>query len=120
MGVGDQRHTMGALALGKRPGTHCRGGWVDPRAGLDGCRKSRPPPGFDPRTILPMASHYTDYAIPAPNLHEHRLCKVDYKPMFIMCWQIQNLIMAEGLKYRDACKRAVPWLYLVSILYCLC
>jgi len=23
---------------------------VGPRAGLDGCGKSRPPPGFDPRT----------------------------------------------------------------------
>ena len=23
------------------PGTHCIGGWVDPRSGLDGCRKSR-------------------------------------------------------------------------------
>ena len=25
-----------------RPDTHCIGGWVGPRAGLDGCRKSRP------------------------------------------------------------------------------
>jgi hypothetical protein len=24
------------------PGTHCTGGWVGPRAGLDGCWKSRP------------------------------------------------------------------------------
>ena len=24
-----------------RAGTHCTGGWVGPRAGLDGCRKSR-------------------------------------------------------------------------------
>ena len=29
------------------PGTHCTGGWVGPRAGLEGCGKSRPPPGFD-------------------------------------------------------------------------
>jgi hypothetical protein len=28
-------------------------------------RKSRPPPGFDPRTVQPEASRYTDYAIPA-------------------------------------------------------
>jgi len=34
--VGDQRHTPAALAPGKRPGTHCTGGWVDPRVGLDG------------------------------------------------------------------------------------
>jgi hypothetical protein len=26
----------------KRPDTHCIGGWVGTRAGLDGCRKSRP------------------------------------------------------------------------------
>jgi hypothetical protein len=38
---------------------------VGPRAGLDGCGKSRSPPGFDPRTVQPLASHYTDCAIPA-------------------------------------------------------
>jgi len=26
----------------ERPGTHCTGGRVGPRAGLDGCEKSRP------------------------------------------------------------------------------
>ena len=34
-------------------------GWVGPRAGLDRCGKSRPPPGFDPRTVRPVASRYT-------------------------------------------------------------
>jgi len=29
-----------------RPDTHCIGGWVDSRAGLDGCGKSRPPTGI--------------------------------------------------------------------------
>ena len=42
MGVGGQRHTPATLPLGKRPGTHCIGVWVGPRAGLDGCGKSRP------------------------------------------------------------------------------
>jgi hypothetical protein len=28
-------------------------------------RKISPPPGFDPRTVQPVASHYTDCAIPA-------------------------------------------------------
>ena len=51
-----------------RPGTHCIGGWVGPRAGLDGCGKSRPPPqGFDPQTVKLVASRYTDRAISAPN-----------------------------------------------------
>jgi len=83
-------------------------------------RKILPPPGFDPWTVLPVASRCTDYAILAHNLREHRLCKVDYKPVFLTCLHIQNLIMSEGLKYGDACKRAVPWFYIVSILYCLC
>jgi hypothetical protein len=30
MGVGGQRPAPAALPLGKRPGTHCTGGWVGP------------------------------------------------------------------------------------------
>jgi len=48
----------------ERPGTHCIGGWVGPRVGVDGCGKSLPPPGFDPRTVQPVASRYTDWVIP--------------------------------------------------------
>jgi hypothetical protein len=46
---------------GESPGTHCTGGWVGPRAGLDRCGKSRLPPGFDPQTVQPIASRYTNY-----------------------------------------------------------
>ena len=35
------------------------------RAGMDRCGKSRPPLGFDPRTVQPVAIRYTDWAIPA-------------------------------------------------------
>jgi hypothetical protein len=44
MGVGGQRHAPTALPPGKRPGIHCRGGWVGPRTVLDRCGQSRPPP----------------------------------------------------------------------------
>jgi len=64
MGVGGQRHAPAALPPGKRPDTYCIGGWVGPRAGLDGCGKSHPPPGFDPRTLQPVTRRYTDSAIP--------------------------------------------------------
>jgi len=60
----------------ERPGTHCIGGWVGPRAGLDDCGKSRSPPGFDPRTVQPVASRYTDWAIPALSLCCRRLTAV--------------------------------------------
>ena len=59
-GMGGQRHAPATLFPGKKPGTHCTGGWVGPRVGLDGCGKSRLPPGFDPRTVRPVASRYTD------------------------------------------------------------
>jgi hypothetical protein len=41
MWVGGQRHAPTNLPPGKT-GTHCIGGWVGPRVGLDGCGKSRP------------------------------------------------------------------------------
>ena len=48
-----------------RADTHCTGGWVGPRARMDRCGNCRPPPGFDPRTVQPVSSRYTDWAIPA-------------------------------------------------------
>jgi hypothetical protein len=60
MGVGGQRHAQAVLPPGKRLGTHCMVCWMGHRAGLDMCGKSRPPPGFDPRTIQPVASRYND------------------------------------------------------------
>ena len=40
-----QSHAPAALYPRERPGTHCTGGRVGPRAGLDRCGKSRPPTG---------------------------------------------------------------------------
>jgi hypothetical protein len=45
----------------ERPGTHCTGG----RSGR--VRKISPPPGFDPRTVQPVASRYTDCVIRPTN-----------------------------------------------------
>jgi hypothetical protein len=36
MDVGGQGHALASLPAGKRPSTHYTGGWVVPRAGLDG------------------------------------------------------------------------------------
>ena len=46
MGVCGQRHAPAALNLGDKPGTHCIGGWVGPRAGLDVYGNFRPPTGI--------------------------------------------------------------------------
>ena len=42
MVVGGQCHVPAVLTPGKRPGTRCAGGWVDPRACQDGWGKPRP------------------------------------------------------------------------------
>ena len=41
MGAGGQRQAPAGLL-------HCIGGWVGPKAGLDGCGKSRPHRGSNP------------------------------------------------------------------------
>ena len=41
-GVGSQSHAPVALPPGKKPGSHCTGGWVGSRADLGGCRPSGP------------------------------------------------------------------------------
>jgi hypothetical protein len=64
-GVGGQPHTQAAFTPGKtryplnrRLGSpQGRSGWV---------QKTSPTPEFDPRTVQPVASRYTDWAIPAP------------------------------------------------------
>jgi hypothetical protein len=40
-GVSVQQHVPAVLYPRERPGTHCTGGWLSPRAGLDG-RKISP------------------------------------------------------------------------------
>ena len=61
-----QRHSPAAPYPRERPGTHCTGGWVGLRAGLYRYGKSRPQRGFDPRTVQPVGSRYTDYATRPP------------------------------------------------------
>ena len=60
-GVGDQRHAPAALPPGKtRYPLYTRLGRPQGRSGR--VRKISPPPqlGFDPRTVQPVASRYTD------------------------------------------------------------
>jgi len=64
MGVGGQRHAPAALPPGKTRYTlYTRLGGPQGRSGR--VQKILPPPGFDPLTVQPVASRYTDCAIPA-------------------------------------------------------
>ena len=58
---GGRRHVPDALTPGKtRYPLHRRLGGPQGRSGR--VRNISPPPGFDPRTVQPVASRYTDYA----------------------------------------------------------
>ena len=64
MGVGGQRHSPTALPPGKtRYPLYRRLGGPQGRFGR--VWKISPPPGFDPPTVQPVASRYTDRAIQA-------------------------------------------------------
>ena len=60
-GVGGQCHAVDDLPPGKRPNNHFTVGWVGPRAGIDGGRKSRPQLRINLLTFQIVASRYTDY-----------------------------------------------------------
>jgi len=65
MGVSCQRHARAVLPPGKtRYPLYGRLGGSKGRSGR--VRNISPPTGFDPRTVQPVASRYTDWGIPAP------------------------------------------------------
>ena len=66
MGVGGQRHVPAALTPGKTRYPMYRR-LCGPQGRFERMRKISPPPGFDPQTVQPVASRYTDWAIPAPS-----------------------------------------------------
>jgi hypothetical protein len=93
MGVGGQRHTPAALPLWKNRYT-LYGGWVGSRAGQYGCGKSRPPPGFDPRTTQPVASRYTDWAILANPVYDTNINWLVFTQTMI--WQMDPHFVREN------------------------
>ena len=67
MEVGWQRYDPAPLTPppGKKLGTHCTGGCVGPQGRYGRVRGTSLSTGFDLRTVQPVASRYTDWAIPA-------------------------------------------------------
>jgi hypothetical protein len=61
--VRGQRHAPAAPYPRERPGTRFTGGLGGPQGRSRRVQKISPTPGFDPRTVQPVGSRYTDYAI---------------------------------------------------------
>ena len=66
-GVNGQQHAPAALYPRETPGTNITGGWVGPRAGLEG-RKISSPPGFDPGPSSPVAQSLYRLSYRAQNM----------------------------------------------------
>jgi hypothetical protein len=63
----------------RTPGTHCTGGWVGPRAGMDTQVRGNilcPRRGSNPvhPVVQPVVRHYTAWANPAPFLYVGTIC----------------------------------------------
>jgi hypothetical protein len=88
MRVGGQRHAPAVLPPGKtRYLLYRKLGGPQGRSGR--VRKISPPPGFDHRTVQPVASRYTDYAIPA--LIEHKVLSLNNARL----WPKQSIVIHQ-------------------------
>jgi len=96
----------GRLYSRERPGTHCTGGWVGPRAGLDG-RKFSSPPGF--QTVQPVVRHmqYTFPKCDKFQIFRTTVTKISYKkvnstsnPETACCRFVQNILCSSLLSNR--------------------
>jgi hypothetical protein len=72
-GLGGQRHAPASSPPQKTQyPLYMRMGGPQGRSGQ--VQRILPPPVFDPLTVQPVASHYTDYAIPTH--HHNRICTI--------------------------------------------
>jgi hypothetical protein len=104
VGLGGQRHAPAALLSGKTryPLYRMVGG---PQGRSGRVRKILPPPGFDPRTVQPVASRYTDWAIPAhkywkgfqQNLQNRVLYQADIFEVYKLNWWAYSLFFSDKL-----------------------
>ena len=83
----------------ERPGTHCIGGWGGPQGRSGRVRKISPPPGFDPRTVQPVTSRYTDCTISA--------LKMKYRSLYIgikRMWNMKCYYSCDNYSHRHGTK----------------
>jgi len=89
--VSGQQHAPAALHPRERTGTHCTGGWVGPRAGLDG-RKISSLPGFDPGPSSPWLYRNNSLKYVRNTSIVHKNCHVSlmFNQHFRTPWLLQH------------------------------
>ena len=80
------------------------------RAGLDRCGKSLLPPRFDPRTVQPVASRYTDWTRKAIQRSGVGLSvrRSTARPDWLNSSPARRLLWSEGSGIREGNTRRVP------------
>jgi hypothetical protein len=115
-----------AFTPGERiPGTHCTGGWVGPRAGLDTeirgkilcpCRGSN----LDHPVVQSVARHYTDWATPAPT-SIYKLLKIHFNIISahkIMSPKLPFNIIIFSKEYKNVRLLDIKYLHSVTTISC--
>ena len=73
-------------------------------------RKISPPPGFDPRTVQPVASHYTYWAIPGVkcSLYELRIkfLNIEFGSLPLFC---ARLCCMTSMCWMYSCRSVLHW-----------
>jgi hypothetical protein len=96
MGVGDQRHAPAALTPGKETRYPLCSRLGRPQGRSGRVWKTSPPLGFDPRTVQPLASRYSDWAIPAHESFHWGFKNQAHKKYVQICERASRYIVLWG------------------------
>jgi hypothetical protein len=102
-----------------RPGTHCISGWMGPRAGMDGCSKSRPPPGFGKQIVPTYLNDFLNFFLPKYVSLTQRQKLLLFKSLLMQLWRMKTLNFYRTKKYslerQCGCSWPVLWLILATV-----
>jgi hypothetical protein len=98
--MGGQRHATTALPPGSRPGTHCIGVWVGPRAGVKVCGISAPPPNGSRSSDRP-ASNESLYRLNYSGRLETILYPVELFLVLLFLHLVEENLIFIGISFVD-------------------
>ena len=99
MGAGGQSHVPAALTPGKtRYPLYRTLGGPQARSGRE--RKPSPPPGFDSRTVQPVTSRYTGWAIAAPYRYQSEQYIISYNNRALVTTDNNSLMLTSDMQNR--------------------
>jgi hypothetical protein len=99
MGVGGQRHAPAALPPRKTRCPLFRSGQVWASGPVLTFVENLAPPGFDPRTVHPVVSRYTNYAVPALRMYARKYLRMYARMLTITTRPNRRVEFIEAYKH---------------------